>query len=139
MANTISHAGVIDSIDGNVVHVRIIQHSACSSCKLSNHCTSAESKEKIIDVNVDDSTCFSIDENVNVIASQSVGTKAVIYGFVLPLAIMLLAVILPIQLFGSSEAVAALIGLASLAPYYTLLYIMRNRLQKVLVFQIEKL
>lgn len=138
MANTISHAGVIDSIDNGVVHVRIIQHSACSSCKLSSHCTSAESKEKMIDVYTSEaSSRFSAGESVNVIAAASVGAKAVIYAFVVPLAIMLAAIIIPVQVFGLSEPLAALTGLASLVPYYTLLYIMRNRLKKVLVFEIE--
>ena len=139
MANTISHEGIIDTIEIGVVRVRIIQHSACSSCKLSSHCTSSESKEKMIDVYTNDTTRFSIGEKVNVIASASVGAKAVILGFVIPLVIMMLSITIPILLFGLSEALAALIGLASLVPYYTLLYILRNRMQKVLVFQIEKL
>lgn len=138
MANTISHAGVIDSIKNGIVHVRIIQHSACSSCKLSSYCTSAESKEKMIDVYTNEATRFSVGENVNVIAASSVGIKAVVYGFVVPLVVMMLSIIIALLLFGLSEPLAAFIGLASLVPYYTLLYMLRSRLQKVLVFQIEK-
>ena len=93
----------------------------------------------MIDVYTNDTTRFSLGEKVNVIVSASVGTKAVIFGFVIPLVIMMLSITIPILLFGLSEALAALIGLASLVPYYTLLYILRNRMQKVLVFQIEKL
>jgi len=138
MANTISHVGVIDSIENGIVHVRIIQHSACSSCKLSSYCTSAESKEKMIDVYTNEATRFSVGENVNVIAASSVGIKAVVYGFVVPLVVMMLSIIIAFLLFGLSEPLAAFIGLASLVPYYTLLYMLRSRLQKVLVFQIEK-
>ena len=138
MANTISHAGVIDSIENGIVHVRIIQHSACSSCKLSSYCTSAESKEKMIDVYTNEATRFSVGENVNVIAASSVEIKAVVYGFVVPLVVMMLSIIIALLLFGLSEPLAAFIGLASLVPYYTLLYMLRSRLQKVLVFQIEK-
>lgn len=138
MANTISHVGIIASIESGLVHVRITQHSACSSCKLSSHCTSAESKEKMIDVYTNNTTQFSVGEKVNVIAAASVGAKAVIIGFVIPLAIMMQSIVIPILLFGLSEALAALIGLASLVPYYSILYILRNRMQKVLVFQIEK-
>jgi sigma-E factor negative regulatory protein RseC len=93
----------------------------------------------MIDVYTNDTTRFSVGEKVNVIASASVGAKAVNLGFVIPLVIMMLSITIPILLFGLSEALAALIGLASLVPYYILLYRLRNRMQKVLVFQIEKL
>jgi sigma-E factor negative regulatory protein RseC len=92
----------------------------------------------MIDVYTNEATRFSVGENVNVIAASSVGIKAVVYGFAVPLVVMMLSIIIAFLLFGLSEPLAAFIGLASLVPYYTLLYMLRSRLQKVLVFQIEK-
>lgn len=139
MSNTISHAGVIASISTGIVHVRIVQKSACASCKIASQCTSSESKEKMIDVYTTDTSGYSVGESVNVIASSSVGTQAVIYGFVVPLVIMMIAIIVSLKLSDFPEPLAALIGIVSLVPYYTLLYILRNKLQRVLSFHIEKI
>ena len=78
MSNVISHKGIIDSIEGGVAHVRITQHSACSSCKVASYCNSAESKEKLIDARVSEPSRHHVGDEVSVMAAQSVGTKAVI-------------------------------------------------------------
>ena len=50
MADVIKHDGVVDSIEGNCIHVRIVQASACAACGAKSLCSAAESKEKIVDV-----------------------------------------------------------------------------------------
>lgn len=137
--NDISHEGTIISIEKENVRVRIIQNSACASCKIAGHCQTSENKEKIIDVTTPHYADFSVGDKVNVTESVDVGTKAVILGFVLPLALMMLAIISAITVFRTSEGVAALTGIACLTPYYLALYFLRGYMKNIMGFGIDKI
>lgn len=138
-SNRISHKGIIDAIEAEegMVHVRIVQHSACSSCKVAMHCASSESKEKIIDVRCADTSRYSIGQEVNVMAAQGVGFKAVLIAFCIP-AILILATVAIALLCGASEAMAALLALCTLPIYFGVAWMSRSKLEKVLRFWIEE-
>ena len=104
--NDISHEGTIISIEKENLRVRIIQNSACASCKIAGHCQTSESKEKIIEVTTPDYADFAVGDKVNVTESVGVGAKAVVFGFILPLALMMAAIISAITAFDASEGVA---------------------------------
>ena len=137
MSNVISHTGVIDSIDKGVVRVRIVQHSACSSCKVASYCNSAESKEKIIDVRCNDTDGRMVGDTVVVMAAQAVGMKAVVIAFVVPLILILLTIVVTLHLTGK-ELTAALSGMAVLFPYYALLYVFRRQIERRLTFFLKE-
>lgn len=137
MSNVISHIGTIDSISEGMVQVRITQSSACSSCKIASHCTSAESKEKLIDVKCTNASDYTIGQEVNVMAASAVGAKAVLIAFVVP-TILVIGVIVGCLNAGLTELSAALAGLAALIPYYIILYMLKAKLEKVLTFWIEQ-
>lgn len=137
--NDISHEGTIISIEKEIVRVRIIQNSACASCKIAGHCQTSESKEKIIEVTTPDYADFSVGDKVNVTESVGVGAKAVVFGFVLPLALMMATIISAITIFYTSEGVAALAGMASLLPYYLALYFLRGYMKNIMGFGIDKI
>lgn len=107
MSNQISHKGIIDSISRGVVHVRIVQSGACSSCKVASYCNSAESKEKIIDVKCADTQQYAVGQDVTVMAAPSVGAKAVVLAFIIP-TIILLATIAICVSSGVSDGISAL-------------------------------
>lgn len=134
--NQISHSGIIDSISNGVVHVRIVQSSACSSCKVASYCNSAEHKEKIIDVRCANTQKYEVGQNVMVMAAPSVGTKAVVLAFIIPIVILLTAIAVCLNL-GTSEGIAALVGVAAMIPYYFILYLNREQLERVLTFYIK--
>lgn len=136
MSNQISHSGIIDSISDGVAHVRIVQSSACSSCKVASYCSSAESKEKMIDVRCPDASRYSVGQAVTVMAAQAVGMKAVVLAFIIP-TILLLAVIIACVGNGVSDGIAAMAGITVLVPYYFLLYLSRNRLENILTFYLK--
>lgn len=136
MGNQISHAGIVDSITEGMVHVRILQSSACSSCKVAQHCTSAESKEKIIDVPCADAGRYRIGDEVTVMAANSVGMKAVLLAFVIP-SVLLLATIAVLLALGYTELTAALSGIGILIPYFIFIYMIRQKLEKILTFYIK--
>lgn len=137
--NDISHEGTIISIEKENLRVRIIQNSACASCKIAGHCQTSESKEKIIEVTTPDYADFSVGDKVNVTESVGVGAKAVVFGFILPLALMMAAIISAITAFDTSEGVAALAGIASLIPYYLVLYFLRGYMKNIMGFGIDKI
>ena len=137
--NDISHEGTIISIEKENLRVRIIQNSACASCKIAGHCQTAESKEKIIEVTTPDYADFTVGDKVNVTESVGVGAKAVVFGFILPLALMMATIISAITAFDTSEGVAALAGIASLLPYYLVLYFLRGYMKNIMGFGIDKI
>lgn len=137
--NDISHEGIIISIEKENLRVRIIQNSACASCKIAGHCQTSESKEKIIEVTTPDYADFAVGDKVNVTESVGVGAKAVVFGFILPLALMMAAIISAITAFDTSEGVAALAGIASLLPYYLVLYFLRGYMKNIMGFGIDKI
>src|SRR5574344_588031 len=136
MGSHISHSGIIDSISGEMVKVRITQSSACNACKVASYCSSTESKEKIIDVICNDTSRFSVGQKVTVSTDTANGTKAVILAFAIPSA-LLLGTIAGCIYAGMSEALAALIGIVVLVPYYLAIYFMNDTLTKKLTFTIS--
>ena len=136
MSINISHSGVIERIESNRVQVRIVQTSACATCKVAGYCNAAESKEKIIDVFGDTvAKNMQVGQSVTVIASGVVAAKALLWGFGLPF-VMLVAVLIVVLFVTSSEGLAALCSLAALVPYYFILWLLRNRMRDELRFQI---
>ena len=128
----IEHEGTIDSINGNEYTIRITQSTACSECHAKNACIAADTKVKMVDV-IDTSGRFKINERVLLSGKTSIGYRAVLWAFVLPL-ILLMSVVWQV-----SELQAALVALASLVPYYALLYIGRHKMSEKLAFTIKKL
>ena len=137
MADLIKHQGVIEKVDGSHVIVRIVQTSACSSCSAKGLCNASESKEKKIDVyGVQD--IYRIGEEVVVCGTTSMGMRAVLLAFGLPVLILLLAVFFAIRITDGDALFAALVGLGTLIPYYLIIYICKDRLNKTFSFTIEK-
>ena len=136
MSNKISHSGIVDSIVGDCVKVRILQTSACAACKVASHCNAAESKVKIVDIVCANSAEYSEGQQVVVSASSDVARRALLLGFGLPFLVLVTVLLLVLRLSGS-EGLAALSALASLVPYYLLIWLLRRRIQQHISFQIE--
>ena len=137
MTNIIRHQGVIDTIEGAHIQVRILQTSACSACSLKGHCGSTESKEKTVDVYRFDTSSYRVGDAVTVIATTSMGMQAVLLAFAVPFILIILALFLTMKVTDGNELVSAGAGLFVLLPYYLLLYMNRGRLSKRFTFDIE--
>ena len=136
MSTKISHSGVIERIESDRVHVRIVQTSACAACKVAGYCNAAESKEKIIDVFCDTAAKnLQVGQQVTVTTSGTVAAKALLWGFGLPF-VLLVSVLAIVLLLTSNEGLAALCALAALIPYYFVLWLLRDRMRNELSFQI---
>lgn len=137
MNNLIKHDGIVDHVEGNCLKVRVLQTSACASCKVAGHCHSSEGKEKLIDIyGVEDIEKYSKGDHVTVVASSKTGANAVLLAFVIPFVIMVGMVFL-VSRFTSDEPIMALSGILCLIPYYIVLFMMRDRLRRKFSFSIE--
>lgn len=137
MSNKIKHAGVVDGVEGECVRVRILQSSACSACKVAAHCNASETKEKILDVMDADASHYQKGDQVMVVADTAVGFRASLYGYLLPLILMVVTLV-GVLAATHSEGLAAVSALGILIPYYVLLFFMRNKLRNRLSFTLER-
>jgi sigma-E factor negative regulatory protein RseC len=137
MKHTVWHNGVIESIDDGHIKVKIVQTSACASCKVAAQCHASDRKEKMIDVYQVNGESYRVGEEVKVVASASTGMNAVVIAFVIPFVIMVAAVFVS-TLLSDDELIAAMAGVVSLTPYYICLFLLRDRIGKRLAFTLEK-
>lgn len=136
MSNKIKHNGVVDGVEEGCVRVRILQSSACSACKVAAHCNASETKKKIIEVQVADAVKYQLGDSVVVVADTAVGFRASLYGYLLPLLLMVVALVAVLKIT-QSEEYAAVSALGILIPYYIGLYLLRNKLRNKLSFSLE--
>ena len=134
----IQHQGRVESIDANLVRVKIIANSACSSCASRKACGMSESTEKIIEVKTHAADEFSVGEQVMVSVRRKVGLWAVVVAYVAPLVVMV-AVLVVTSLLGLDEGVSALGSIGGVALYYLLLWIFGGKVGEKVNFTISKL
>lgn len=137
MADLIKHRGIVEKVEGSHVTVRIVQTSACSSCSAKGLCNASESKEKLIDVyGVRDA--YRVGEEVMVCGTTSMGMRAVILAFGLPVLILLLALFVTMRMTDGDALLAACVGLGAMIPYYLIIYICKDKLNRTFSFTIER-
>ena len=126
--NTIKHLGIVENIQGSHLSVRIVQTSACAACSVKGHCSSADSKDKIIDIIDTAAASYQVGENVMVVGETSMGMQAVALAFIIPFVLLIFTLFLFMALI-ENELYAALLSLAVLVPYYYILWLNKTRLQ----------
>ena len=131
----VSHTGIVEGVADGCVSVRILQTSACAACKVAGHCNAAEAKEKMVDVWCADAARYAVGQQVTVAASMAVARKALVLGFVMPF-LLVVAVLVAVLYLTKNEGTAAMAALGSLIPYYLLLWLYRDRIQRDITFQI---
>jgi sigma-E factor negative regulatory protein RseC len=138
MEDLISHQGIVERIEDGIVSVKIVQHSACSGCKVKSMCSSAESKEKTVDVLTSKASDYKVGEEVMVYAGLSMGRTAVIIAFVIPSIIMVLWLIVALQFLKMGELPAIASVLLLLGVYYVILGMNKKRINRHFMFYIAK-
>ncbi len=132
----ISHTGRISSIEPDKISVEIVSESACSACQVAGLCSAPESKKKIIDVPNDGVTPHYVGEEVELCLGQSLGLKAVLISYVIPV-VFLLILIVTLSALGKSELLAGLASVGGVAIYYFIVYLFRERLERKYEFYIK--
>ncbi|MGL4518467.1 MAG: SoxR reducing system RseC family protein [Phocaeicola sp.] len=137
MTNVIKHRGTVEMVQGSHIQVRILQTSACSSCSAKGHCNAAESKEKLIDIHDAAASTYQVGQSVMVVGATSMGIQAVWLAFGIPFLLLVVTLFLAMHFTEGNEALSALSALAVLAPYYLVVFLLKNRLAKQFQFTIK--
>lgn len=125
--------GTVTKTEANMVSVSVIQNSACAGCHAAGACNSSDSSEKIIDLYAEG---YSVGDRVNVSVKESDSFFALALGYLFPLGLILLTVLI-LSAFTENQVMIALVALATLVPYYVVVYLLRGRISKKVEFIIE--
>jgi Positive regulator of sigma E activity len=138
MGEVVKHRGKIISVSQEEVLVKIERGGACSGCSNKKACQFGESEEHVVVVKTHDASSYIEGEDVSVSLKGSLGLKAVLYAYILPLLLMM-ATFVVVRLFIFSEPLQILFALIPVVIYYTVLYKLRDKLDNTFNFYISKL
>ena len=131
----IKHDGIVIAVNGDgTVRVRIVQTSACASCKAKAICASAESVEKEIDAVSDG--LLAIGDEAEVLVAEKIGWKAIFLAYILPFVVLLGSVLVLNEFI--EEELAGTIALCAMGVYYIVLGFFKNKIQKGFSFTARK-
>lgn len=136
VGKSIEHPGVIAEITPDTIKVNIVSVSACGSCHAQSSCTVSDKEIKTIDV-MRSGQRFEVGEKVNVVLQKSLGPLAILLGYLVPLIILVIVLVVTWSVT-NSEAQSGLFSLAGVAIYYGLLALFRTRLKSTFSFTIQK-
>lgn len=136
MDHIITHSGTVERVEPSRVFVRIDQRSACSACKAASLCNASEHREKIVEIEDAHASQYEVGEKVVISTDMGTGYRAVALGFGIPLVVML-ATIAIVKAATDNQGLAALIGLAVLAPYFLMIFVIREKLKRKFRFRID--
>ena len=137
MADIIKHRGIVEKVDGTHITVRIVQTSACAACSAKGLCNASESKEKQIDV-YEVNPSYQIGEEVVLCGTTSMGMRAVLLAFGVPLLILMIALGVSMKMTDDNALFSSFIALLSVIPYYIVIYSCKEKLNRTFSFTIEK-
>ena len=137
MSSALQHRGVVTSVDADAVTVSVMAESACAGCHAKGICGESGA-ERIIRVVTPDASAYSVDDRVVVaLKRQSMAMSSVVWGYIVPLVVLLVALFGSVAL-GFSDGVAAIASIVSVAIYYAGLYMTRKIFERKIEFTIFK-
>lgn len=136
MENKISHEGIITKIEDSNIEVKILSRSACASCNIKGACNMSEMQEKIITIPTPKDKNLSIGQEVKISMGLGQANRAVVFAYIIPL-IILVAMIFILNALKIDEGLNALISIGSLAPYYLILFLFRDKLKSKFEYEIH--
>ncbi|QZT36797.1 SoxR reducing system RseC family protein [Halosquirtibacter xylanolyticus] len=133
----LTHDGVVSRIEDQDAWVKIIAKSACAGCHAKGACSVADVEEKLVHIKRAPRG-LEIGQKVVLVANKKQEKLALLLGYLLPLVVLILSLILFKQL-DFSDSISAILTITILVPYYALLYIFRGRISNKLEFSIRKI
>lgn len=132
---SISHKGIVREISESMIIVAIAAESACGDCHAKTICGFSEISEKLVHVQKDCSKQLKPGDEVQVVMDSKLGTKAVLWAYIIPLFILIASIFICMQF--TNELLAACIGVSLVACHYVLLYKNQDKLDKRFSFSIK--
>lgn len=136
MSKKIAHDGIVTAVENGKVSVQIVQTSACLNCDARKACGMSEQSEKIITIAYN-GTPPQIGDQVEIEGTTTMGLHAVRIAMVYPI-LLIVASMTATWYITDSEVVSALVSLGILIPYYIVLYLLRDKMEKEFAFTLKK-
>jgi len=93
-------------------------------------------KEKIIEINKPESEELKAGQPVTIIMKQSLGTWAVLLGYVFPLIVLVAGLFIFVGT-GLDQGLSAILAIALLVPYYLILYLAKDYIRKRFTYTVR--
>ncbi len=135
MKKEIEQKGIVKEQVGDNVFVEIEAHTACDGCHAKGSCGMTACESKIIKVKSKDKTYNQGDE-VFIVIDDALGVSAIFYGYVLPLIVLLVALVLG-SFADISDLHAGLLAIGCLIMYYFGLNLCRRYFKEKFAFRIR--
>lgn len=132
----IEHEGIVDQISDKAIRVKIMSLSACASCHAKGACTVADMEEKEVEVPLAGN--YKVGQRVMVTGSTAQGLQAAWWAYILPILLLLLTLFVTFSLTGN-EALAGLLALVVLVPYFGLIKLSEKFMKKTFQFTINSI
>lgn len=136
MKYDIVHKGIVREVGDGFVVVGVEAEGACEGCKVQAMCGMNGVSEK--EIAVAERGDYAVGDEVAVGVGTAMAAKAVALAYIVPFMLML-AVLLTLKQTGFSELVQGLGALAAAAVWYAVLWFLRGKLTKDIVFKIAKI
>ena len=135
--NNVSHDGIVKEVleDGLLVEMKVT--SACAACHAKSACMAGQGQTRLVKARPANAEEIAAGDRVRVSMKASLGGKAVLLAYVLPLFILLGMLLLSMKLF-DNELIAFGITVAALALYYICLKLFSKKIATEFVFYAEK-
>lgn len=133
--DNITHEGIISHIDKETITVMIVSKASCASCQVAGACSASDVEEKNVNIKRGLNDNYIVGDKVTIMMDQSLGTWAVMFGYIFPFLVLLFGLILFTQIM-ESEGLTGLLALLLLVPYYLVLYLLRRRMERKFQFKI---
>lgn len=137
MSSALQHRGVVTSVDADAVTVSVIAESACAGCHAKGICGESGA-ERVIRVMTPDASEYRTGDRVVVaLKRQSMAMSSVVWGYMLPLVVLLVVLFGSVAL-GFSDGISAVVSIVAVAIYYAGLYLARRVFERKIEFTIFK-
>lgn len=137
----IDHPAVIKEIDyaNGVVKLMLTDAEDCGGCPAARLCSLATKEGKNdteYTITVDDASQFRPGEKVSLRGTEKMHRRAIMLATVIP-CICLIIIMTATYLLTGNQATAAVAGVTSMVFFFTLLYLLRNKLEHEFEFTIH--
>ena len=133
----VSHEGIVQSVDGDKVTVKMTVASACAGCHARHLCSSLDSRDKLVEAENRYHLQLEVGEKVMVTLQEKLAMKAVILCFLNPFLVMLVLFLLLNTLL-QNELIATLGSLGSVAVYFFFVWLFRSKIARDYSFVVTK-
>lgn len=130
----IEHTGIVSGIGDGAITVKITAHPACSSCHASGVCNASGTVDKFFELPLQEG--ITEGQDVRIITSLSTGFRALLLGYVYPLLVLIISLIVTLAA-GINEVWAGISSLSVTIIYYLILYRLRGRIEKTINFTLK--